>query len=684
MIDKNIKYDNLRKKAEETFIDANQDITDMTLDGIRAYLQELNIHKIELDLQNEELLRTQEHLEIANRRYFHLFEHAPVGYLILNLDYKVLDCNHTVAIMLSCQKEMIIGKLLDQLIHPSSQDNLYFFLQDIKEKKRNGSCELQAKQSVGKPFWALFEFKLVDAGKEEVWYLSIMDINEQKIAEKNLEESRLKYKAIFDSIYDIYFQVDLNKTITNITPSGATTFGYDSAEELYGKNFADTFCADKETCNVLLNILQRDGFAKNFTLNLQKKNGQKIVVEANIRLYFNENGSPEGFEGIMRDVTERLTAESLLVDSEERYRLIFENAPVGVIFYNKEGIVTMCNQAHLTILGATKDKVIGFNVLEKVSYAKLVEEMKKPLEGKSGFFEGEYISATGGRKSYIKTRFEPIRNIDKKIIGGIGIVEDITEKVKWQNELIRQKEKAEEASMLKSIILANLNHELRTPLNGILGSIQLLKMNLISEEDLELLDIQLRSADRLYKTLNNLLTLSELEAKSDNLKIISLDIEQVIAYTISTFQSAIEEKGLQLVYYVKDKKLKVSVDEIVLNQIITNVLDNAVKFTKTGSIQILVSSQIRNEKLWAIFKISDTGIGIEENKLLKIFEPFRQASEGISRTHEGIGIGLSITKKMVELLQGNIKIVSKISSGTSVEIELPGFYDEMENNETKY
>ncbi len=1044
----NDKYNRLRKKAEQLREKGEVDIGKLTPDEIKAYVHELNVHKIELDLQNDELRRIQQELEEAKQKYFHLFEFAPIGYLSLDMKNRILSCNFTAALMLESEKESLLGKEIIKFLHPDSQDEFYLFQRTVLDKNENGSCELRVKQKNSGFFWGLLEFKQIRTSDKDIQYVSLININRRKKAERELEANKKKYQTIFESISDIYFQVDMNKNLVLMSPSGAKALGYDNIDELIGKSVTDTFCLQEKSCDIMLDRLFQYGSVKNHRIELSTLSGEIIHAEVNAALMKDEHGKPSGIEGIMRDVTEKVfterklkqsekdyrslinqlpigiyrstsdgkilhanqsLAEMLAYDSaeemknisskelffdinereaeleewnknkgvvtteirlkkkngsiiyardrgrailneqgeiiyydgiiedisdkvkaeqarretEEKYRLIFENAPMGIIFYDTEGYVTVCNEAHLQILGTERKNVIGFNVFQNVKNKKMVEEMKKPFQGQQGHYEGEYTSHTGKRSHYNRSRFEPVKESDGNIIGAVGIVEDLTEQVTasrmitklskgveqsanlivitdldgnieyvnqtftkitgyqadevigenprilksgihsdafykelwntissgrdwrgeicnkkkngdlyWESmtispvtdennnilnyiaikeditekrkirmsliesesrlsalidsmddyihvidrdfniilmnnalkefteelgneskpegknlfdyfsqqderlkkeyqevfktgriliseesreynkkmihsetrkipvetggeiiyvitlirdiserkhsqmELIEAKEKAEEASRLKSIILGNLNHELRTPLNGIMGSAQLLKMCLVNEDDLELVDMQLQSAERLYKTLNNLLTLSELESHTSNIRVATLSIHKLLGYSIKAYEDEIQRKGLFLDMEIEDKNLKVQVDEIILNQIISNLLDNAIKFTKEGTIKITVSKFVSKNETLAVFKISDTGIGIENTKLQTIFEAFRQGSEGLARTHEGTGLGLSVTKKMVELLGGVIDIESRKGIGTTVTFTLPGYIEE--------
>lgn len=238
------------------------------------------------------------------------------------------------------------------------------------------------------------------------------------------------------------------------------------------------------------------------------------------------------------------------------------------------------------------------------------------------------------------------------------------------SELKQAKEEAENASRIKSIILQNLGHEIRTPLNGMLGIANYLKKEIKDVDNLELIDLIINSGKRLFNTLNSLLIISELESGSiiPNPKRIELG-----AFVEEYFRNHNEhiEKDLYLEIKV-DSEIYSYVDDYVLQQILFHIYSNAVKFTDNGGITVSVSQISDNGSLnCARIIISDTGRGINESAMDKIFEPFRQASEGMSRSFEGLGLGLTITKKMMDILAGRIYIISEENKGASVYLEFP-------------
>ncbi len=233
-----------------------------------------------------------------------------------------------------------------------------------------------------------------------------------------------------------------------------------------------------------------------------------------------------------------------------------------------------------------------------------------------------------------------------------------------EEELLAAKEKAEEMNRLKSNFLANMSHELRTPMIGILGYSEILGDELENPEYLEMVMNIKYSADRLMKTLNFLLDLSRIESNLEEISMGIIDINKIIINVVNNFEGYAKNKDLYLNYTFKNKKIFCRLDEKILTQILDNLINNALKFTKEGGVTVESEIELTENIPRAKIKVIDTGIGIPEKYHEIIFEEFRQVSEGINRGYEGSGLGLTITRKSVELLGGKIFVESEVDKGS--------------------
>ena len=224
---------------------------------------------------------------------------------------------------------------------------------------------------------------------------------------------------------------------------------------------------------------------------------------------------------------------------------------------------------------------------------------------------------------------------------------------------------------IKSNFLANMSHELRTPLVGILGFAELLRERLKEKHTGEMADRILTSANRLMDTLNLLLDLSKIEAKKVDIYLKPNRIPEIVESQIQLFEAVAERKNLFLQTEIADQNLFANIDEQIFRQVINNLVNNALKYTYTGGVLVSVNSMKEESKSFVQISVKDSGIGIPQESLGLIFQEFRQVSEGFNRHFEGTGLGLTITKNFVEMMDGQIRVKSTVGSGSTFSVLLP-------------
>jgi len=237
-------------------------------------------------------------------------------------------------------------------------------------------------------------------------------------------------------------------------------------------------------------------------------------------------------------------------------------------------------------------------------------------------------------------------------------------------ELKTAKELAEEMNRLKTNFLSNMSHEIRTPINGILGLSQVIEMESDNDEIKNYVKLQQQSGQRLLNTITSILDLSRIEAQGSELKLKVIDLNELVRESIMPLEGLAKTKKLNFSYDPSTKKLQCLSDETMLYQVINNVVGNAIKFTDKGEVRI---STLKRKDAHVSIVVKDTGIGISEEFIPRIFNSFEQESSGRSRSHEGSGLGLAISKKYIELLGGEILVESKKDYGSTFEILLPEY-----------
>ncbi|MCX6270010.1 MAG: ATP-binding protein [Bacteroidetes bacterium] len=247
----------------------------------------------------------------------------------------------------------------------------------------------------------------------------------------------------------------------------------------------------------------------------------------------------------------------------------------------------------------------------------------------------------------------------------------IMENYRIHEELLEEKEKAEESNTMKTNLLSNLSHEFRTPMNGILGFAEILKENLNDKNQVVMANNILLSGNRLLQTLNSMLYLSELEAGTLPCQLQKIHLNTFVLSNLGEFECRAAEKNIFIKTQFQDWKQNALADNKLLRIALTHLMDNAIKFTDKGGVIIETGSTIVQGENMVFIRISDTGIGIDLPNQEKVFEPYRQLSEGWGRGYEGTGLGLPICRKVIDKLNGKLLVESKYREGSSFTVLLP-------------
>ncbi|MGQ9798373.1 MAG: ATP-binding protein [Ignavibacterium sp.] len=258
---------------------------------------------------------------------------------------------------------------------------------------------------------------------------------------------------------------------------------------------------------------------------------------------------------------------------------------------------------------------------------------------------------------------------NNKLVANWGTQIDITERKRAEEAILKAKEKAEEASRLKSNFLSNMSHELRTPLIGILGFSEIMMNELANSNYGDMASTIYQSGSRLLETLNMILTLSKVESEKVNLNLTDISLTELVDEVRILFDSVAKKKSIELKSSYPPEGISIRSDAKIIREILNNLVNNALKYTEDGSVLIEVKRNVLTNEI--MLRVKDTGIGIPKDKLDIIFEEFRQASEGLARNFEGTGLVLSIAKKFVQLLGGKIFVESQVGIGSTFTVVLP-------------
>jgi len=377
------------------------------------------------------------------------------------------------------------------------------------------------------------------------------------------------------------------------------------------------------------------------------------------------------------EISTRKKTEANLSQSEEQLSLMVK--ATNSVFYRLSYSNMRYEYIHPAIFNLTgytlaEINETGFKALvlkienaggEKMDPEKLESERQKL---KYEFHADYMIRKKDGEIRWLSDQSNPYYNENGELTGSIGMLLDITQRKEAEQEIKRAKEKAEELVSVKSSFFANMSHELRTPLVGIMGFSELLREELKGMEELQQsADFINISGKRLLETLNLILSVSKFEGGKIDLKLEEGNIIPILQEICTLYMPIAEKKGLNLEFWHVNDVILSYIDLVLIKSVFDNIVNNAIKFTDKGSVKI--TSEIEENE--AVIRVSDTGIGISQDKQDIIWEEFRQVSEGLSRSFEGTGLGLTITKKYTELMGGKIQLTSTPGFGSTFTVRFP-------------
>ncbi|WP_018127790.1 PAS domain-containing hybrid sensor histidine kinase/response regulator [Balneola vulgaris] len=373
-----------------------------------------------------------------------------------------------------------------------------------------------------------------------------------------------------------------------------------------------------------------------------------------------------------------------LSESEKRYKLFVENATDIIYRVDKDGYFTYVNPVAYRLSGYTEQGLLAMKFINLVRddyrdtvYNFYTTRIKK--KESTNYLEFP-LKTINGKELWIGQNVQILYR-DGKYHGIQAVARDITKFKKVQRDLLEAKKQAEESSKAKEEFLANMSHEIRTPMNAIIGLTKLLNQTPLNPEQKKYVEATINSADYLISIINDILDFSKIEARKLDIEQVGFDMVKLVDDVFSTMHFRAEEKGILLQKELsKDLKSYFIGDPTRIKQILINLLSNAIKFTDRGSVKLEVHA-LNTKKNGKVvqFKVVDTGIGISNEKLTKIFESFSQADTSTTRKFGGTGLGLTITQLLVELLGGKILVQSAVGEGSEFSVNIPLSYADKED-----
>lgn len=561
------------------------------------------------------------------------------------------------------------------------------------ETGKSWSIELQIVTAKGNERWvrALGNAQLIN-GKCRRLYGTFQDIDAQKKAQLETERSRKLLNDVLQSASEVaIIATDTHGIITVFNSGAERMLGY-SAEELIGKTTSILMPNVVELSQRADELSQQyhtpiEGFKtfihKAFTEGSEqrewtyiRKDGSQIMVSMVVTPIRDTENKIIGFLGIATDISEQKKTQQALTIEKARLMAFVEHAPAAVAMFDQNIRYIAVSHRWMEEYRLGNQNIIGLSHYEV--FPNLSQEWKnihaRCLQGAVEKNEEDRWRPDGwSHDQFLKWEVRPWYQFDGSIGGIMMFTQDITEICLQREELKKAKLQAEQASVAKSEFLANMSHEIRTPLNGVIGFTDLVLKTTLNETQQQYIHIVNQSANALLTIINDILDFSKIEAGKLELDIAKCDLFELGSQTADIITYQAQSKGLEMLLNISlDLPRFVWTDTVRLKQVLVNLLGNAVKFTETGEIELKIEalSDIHQDEVTFRFEVRDTGIGIKPEKQDKIFEAFSQEDVSTTKRYGGTGLGLTISNKLLGLMNSKLQLRSTPGQGSTFFFDL--------------
>ncbi len=626
--------------------------------------------------------KAEEELKESEEKYIALFNNAVDAIFIADpITRQIIECNKKAEKLIGYSRNKLLSMRADDL-HPKDirKEAMTGFKKQLEGKSNLEVTEILSKDNKRIPV-AISASSININGKEYIQGI-FRDITQRKKAEEELKESEEKYIALFNNAVDAIFIADpITRQIIECNKKAEKLIGY-SRNKLLSMRADDLHPKDIRKEAMTGFKKQLEGKSNLEVTEILSKDNKRIPVAISASS-ININGK-EYIQGIFRDITQRKKAEeelkryrthletlvkertTQLSESEIKYNKIFESSSDGLLLLNKEKIITEANKAAQKILGYNKKNLIGKSILyfhKKEDYNRCKKNINKTLSGKKVECNCSYITSKN-KLIMGSSSLSSLKILGKKYV--LVAFKDITEKLRNQEDLKKSYEKLKELDLMKTEFLSMSSHELKTPLTPIKAQLQRIIGHEMPKSEIDSsLEIVLRNELRLEKLINDILEISRLESKKLVLDIKEVNILEVIHHVIDTIRPIIRDKNIKVKLSLEGIP-KIKADHYRIEEVFINLLDNSIRHGKPKNITISASKLKDSIKIC----IKDDGKGISKEEQENLFNLFYQGKQA-RNIHVGAGLGLKISKGIIEEHGGEIWAESELGKGTLFCFTLP-------------
>ncbi|OWR27682.1 hybrid sensor histidine kinase/response regulator [Saccharibacillus sp. O23] len=581
--------------------------------------------------------------------------------------------------ILGYRPEELVGTSSFDIFHPDDAAKIQEYLRIVQGGDTSHTVEFRIRTRSGEYVWletaASFTFDPHTGEPLEIIGVS-RDVTERKLAQRQIQESEERYKSLFEYNPSGVYSLSLEGVYTSCNESMAALLAC-RKEDLVGNSYR-TVIHDENLARTNRHFEAAcRGIPQNYEASIVRVNGESADLNIiNVPIFV--EGEVVGVYGIASDITERKQYIRRIEQLGYEYTLILNSVSEGIFGIGTDGRTVFVNPAALSLLGYEQDEFIGrdnhvllghssgggipYSVDECPICATVRDGAPRPI--------AECVLwKKDGSSCLVEYTVNPI--VDKgKTQGTVVVFRDVTN----EREVLRQKELAEQAASAKSEFLAMMSHEIRTPMNGVLGMTDLLLDSELTEEQREYVEIISGSGHSLMRILNDVLDFSKIDAGSLMLEPERFPLASLMSDAVELFAPRAAERGIELSWNLAPGvPEEITTDPVRLRQILTNLIGNAIKFTERGSVTVSarkIEGSAAEEPVLE-FRVRDTGVGIAENKIGRLFQSFSQLHPELNRKYGGTGLGLSICRRLVELMGGTIRVDSRESEGSTFSFTLP-------------
>ena len=636
-------------------------------------------------------------LKESEARNYTIYKTSPYGIIIVNNKGIIESVNPAAELMFDYTHEELADSQISMLVSKNHSDEhgryVEYYFNELAEKAPLIQREVVAKKSDGTEFPVDIALSTFQIGEEVMALCIVNDITQRKEYETKIIESEERLRSTISSMDDLIFILDKNGIFLNYYQPNSIHNADFAAQLLIGKNFRDVM-PEKLVYHLDKAIIQLSSGEQlqQFDYEIKSENSTSWF-SARVASRKNKDGKYDGVTVVSRNITDRKLYEDNIKASNALALSMLEALDEGVVVFNEKFILSRYNKTFIRMWDIAEKDFSGkneFEIFELIS-GKLIDSPGS-YEKLKGIIEMPDIDILDKLHLKSKQVFE-VKTLpqitDNNIIGRIWIFKDVTQWIEaqdqllWYNqdlemakaeledktEILRQtveeldlaRKKAEDATQAKSMFLANMSHEIRTPMNAILGFSELLEGMIRDSKQKSYLDAISSSGRTLLDLINDILDLSKIEAGKLDINNKPVNLNEIFNEIVSIFTIKAQSKNIDLILDIQgNTPTNIISDEVRIRQIMFNLIGNAVKFTDDGFIKISINFE--NNDL--LISVKDTGIGIPSEQTGRIFQSFEQTEGQDSKKYGGTGLGLAITKRLVNMMDGTIKVESELGKGS--------------------